>query len=81
MITHRFRYFSASSAEQPKKHCVGVARSTDILGPYDPQASPMICPLSRGGAIDASGYNDNGQRYVVYKVVSVRSSFCVTLVY
>lgn len=28
----------------------------------------MICPLSQGGAIDASGYDDNGQRYVVYKV-------------
>ena len=29
----------------------------------------MFCPLAQGGAIDASRYNDNGQRYIVYKVV------------
>lgn len=44
------------------------------MGPYIPQETPLFCPLSEGGAIDASGYNDDGQRYVVYKVVSVMSS-------
>jgi len=28
----------------------------------------MFCPLDEGGAIDPSGFEDNGQRYVVYKV-------------
>jgi hypothetical protein len=49
-------------------HCVGAATSDTILGPYTAQDSPLFCPLSQGGAIDASGYNDKGQRYIVYKV-------------
>jgi len=28
----------------------------------------LICPLSQGGAIDSSGFNDNGTRYIVYKI-------------
>lgn len=28
----------------------------------------LICPLSEGGAIDSSGFNDDGTRYIVYKI-------------
>lgn len=51
-------------------HCVGAATATSILGPYTPQETPLACPLSRGGAIDPSGFvdEDTGRRYVVYKV-------------
>ncbi|KAI5365427.1 putative glycoside hydrolase, family 43 [Septoria linicola] len=62
-------YFSASTIEDTTKHCVGAAVSDNVLGPYTPTSDePLFCPLSEGGAIDAAGYNDNGQRYIVYKV-------------
>ena len=63
-------YFSATTAWNYNRHCVGVARSCDVLGPYVPDEEVLICPLSKGGAIDAAGFNDNGKRYIVYKVVS-----------
>lgn len=61
-------YYSASVASDPSKHCVGAATSNYILGPYVPMPETLFCDLSRGGAIDAAGYEENGQRYVVYKV-------------
>ncbi|KAH0373132.1 glycoside hydrolase family 43 protein, partial [Aureobasidium melanogenum] len=64
-------YFSATTAASPdgSKHCVGAATSPTIMGPYTSLADALFCPLSRGGAIDASGFKDrNGKRYVVYKV-------------
>ena len=63
-------YYSASTAANPRLHCVGVATADNVLGPYVPQDEPIICPTEQGGAIDASGYECDGQRYVVYKVVS-----------
>jgi hypothetical protein len=59
------------SGHRPQgKHCVGVARSRTIMGPYKPDSKPWECPLTIGGAIDPSGFEDpvTGRRYVVYKV-------------
>ena len=52
------------------QHCIGVARSQDIAGPYKPDDRPWECPRDRGGAIDASGFLDpkTRRRYVTYKV-------------
>lgn len=62
-------YYSASTVQDTSKHCVGAAVSKSPLGPYTPTSDqPLVCPLSQGGAIDASGFNDNGQRYIMYKV-------------
>lgn len=63
-------YFSGELPEESGKHCVGVATSTNVLGPYDAQPEPWTCDLERGGAIDPAGYLDleSGRRYVVYKV-------------
>lgn len=63
-------YYSASTAADASKHCVGAATSQSILGPYKPQSGALFCPLSQGGAIDASGFKDptDGKRYAVYKV-------------
>jgi hypothetical protein len=77
-------YFSAALAASPTKHCVGVATSSDIEGPYIAIEKPLICPdpdgngnrvdavipsSGLGGAIDAAGFRDvDGTRYVVYKV-------------
>ena len=64
-------YYSASLAAKPKLHCVGVATASNVIGPYVAQDEPIICPTDQGGAIDAAGYETNGQRYIVYKVVSL----------
>ncbi|KAK5140391.1 hypothetical protein LTR32_006792 [Rachicladosporium monterosium] len=62
-------YFSAATTSDPSKHCIGAASSSSITGPFTPiGSSALICPLSQGGAIDASGYYDNGRRYIAYKV-------------
>ena len=71
-------------AQFPDKHCVGVATSQSVEGPYAPLERPFVCPdptgrgaqinaivssPGMGGAIDASGFRDvDGSRYVVYKV-------------
>lgn len=62
-------YYCATTAADFERHCVGAAFSQNILGPYIPQEDALICPMSQGGAIDASGFDDNGQRYIVYKIV------------
>ncbi|KAF2861916.1 glycoside hydrolase family 43 protein [Piedraia hortae CBS 480.64] len=65
-------YYSARIVNDTTKHCTGAATSTSITGPYIPtdENEPLICPLSAGGAIDASGFKDpdTKQRYIVYKV-------------
>lgn len=65
-------YFSALSAQDPTKHCIGAARSLTIQGPYTADARALVCPLSEGGAIDPAGFKDtvNGvtKRYLAYKV-------------
>lgn len=69
---HRYimTYSGALKGNQPY-HCVGIATSNNIEGPYTPQDSPAICPdiASTGGAIDSSSFYDqvNNKRYVVYK--------------
>lgn len=40
-------------------HCIGAATATNILGPYTPLETPIVCPVERGGAIDPSGFLDD----------------------
>lgn len=63
-------YYAASLKSNPAVHCLGVARSANVAGPYnDSSSQPWICPEAEGGAIDAAGYlDDDGTRYVVYKI-------------
>ena len=63
-------YYSAALQSNGGIHCVGLARSTSITGPYnDSSTAPLICPESDGGAIDAAGFLDSdNSRYVVYKI-------------
>ncbi|KAI4865415.1 glycoside hydrolase family 43 protein [Hypoxylon rubiginosum] len=49
-------------------HCIGAATSTTALGPFTPQAQPLICDGANGGVIDASGYDDGTDRWIVWKV-------------
>jgi len=65
-------YIMYFSGELPNshQHCIGVARSDSIAGPYEPLPEPWACPRGEGGAIDAAGFydEDTGRRYVVYKI-------------
>lgn len=61
-------YYSATTAADSATHCIGAAKASTVTGPFTPVSSiPLICPHLRGGAIDASGYSDNGKRYITYK--------------
>lgn len=62
-------HYSAAVLGNNSKHCIGAAVATSPAGPYTPQATPLTCPLSQGGAIDSSTFTDvDGSLYVVYKV-------------
>ena len=62
-------YYADEILGNPAHHCLGVATSKNVLGPYDPVDTPFACPIDQGGAIDADGFQDvDGKRYVVYKV-------------
>lgn len=64
-------YYTAALKSNPKLHCLGVATSATVLGPFKPtdMTTPWICPTAQGGAIDPAGYEDpDGTRWVVYKV-------------
>lgn len=63
--------YSAEVSANNAHHCIGIATSHNIAGPYTAQDSSVICPdiASTGGAIDSSFYYDDKQnkRYLVYK--------------
>lgn len=65
-------YYSATTntAGNGRFHCLGVATSPNVEGPYDSVSdTPFSCPTNEGGAIDASGFRDaDGKRYVTYKI-------------
>ncbi|SMQ55608.1 unnamed protein product [Zymoseptoria tritici ST99CH_3D7] len=67
-------YYAAALQSNPPRsniHCIGVARSPTVTGPYnDTSLEPWICPESQGGAVDVAGFLDpcSGNRYIVYKV-------------
>ncbi|PHH89317.1 hypothetical protein CDD83_6306 [Cordyceps sp. RAO-2017] len=62
-------YFSGQVRSDPAHHCVGVAFSSRIIGPYRPRPAPLLCDLGAGGQIDPAGFRDfDGRRYVTYKV-------------
>lgn len=55
--------------EASGKQCIGVATAASPRGPFVPKAGPpLLCPLERGGAIDANSYVDeDGTRYLLWK--------------
>jgi beta-xylosidase len=77
-------YFSAALTQFSAHHCIGVATSNDIEGPYTALNQTLICPDPTanganlnplipspgvGGAIDAAGFKDvDGSRYIIWKV-------------
>lgn len=63
-------YYSPALQSNGGIHCVGVARSANVAGPYnDSSTEPWVCPQEAGGAIDAAGFLDSDDsRYVLYKI-------------
>lgn len=63
-------YYTAALKSKTNLHCLGVATSKHVQGPYkDSSSTPWVCPTAQGGAIDPSGYlNSDGTRWVVYKI-------------
>ncbi len=61
-------YFAAVGRSHPQKHCIGVATSPNVSGPYAPIEEPIVCELERGGNIDPNLFIDpvNNQSYLVY---------------
>ena len=61
-------YFTARHAASGRQ-CIGVAFSVQPQGPFvSRSASPLVCQLSLGGSIDASGFTDhNGKQYLYWK--------------
>ncbi|ORY60258.1 glycoside hydrolase family 43 protein [Pseudomassariella vexata] len=49
-------------------HCIGVATSRSDLGPFNPASTPLLCDAAGGGVIDASGYDDGTDRWIIWKV-------------
>ena len=64
-------YYAPALQTNDTIHCIGIARSRHVSGPYnDTTLAPLICPAAAGGAIDAAGFLDDAhnKRYVVYKI-------------
>lgn len=73
-------YYSARARGFSGQRCIGTAVSDHVAGPYEPAATPLICPILGGedpvidrpnqtsGVIDPSPFQaDDGQRYLLYK--------------
>ena len=53
----------------PVPHCVGAATASSPQGPFSPLPTPIACPISEGGAIDAAAFTDDDSTpYLLYKV-------------
>lgn len=53
----------------PVPHCIGAATASSPQGPFEPLPTPIACPISEGGAIDAAAFTDDDSTpYLLYKV-------------
>lgn len=63
--------YSALHKDHTRKHCLGMATSSTVLGPYDAGNSsrPLVCNLELGGIIDPTFISDPmvNTTYLVYK--------------
>lgn len=53
----------------PVPHCIGAATASSPQGPFEPLPTPIACPISEGGAIDAAAFTDDDLTpYLLFKV-------------
>lgn len=73
-------YYAAQAEGFSGQRCIGTAVADQPAGPYEPAATPLICPILGGedaaadrpdttsGVIDPNPFHDSdGQRYLLYK--------------
>jgi hypothetical protein len=60
------------AGSNPTQHCIAVALSRSPVGPFVPEAQPLVCQRNLGGDIDAQLYKDptgpNGASHPYYLV-------------
>ncbi|PSR90814.1 glycosyl hydrolase family 43 protein [Coniella lustricola] len=62
-------YYTGALQNNTAVHCLGVATSANITGPWATSDDYWHCDETMGGSIDSSGFVDaDGSRYVVYKI-------------
>ncbi|KAG6906840.1 hypothetical protein DXG01_011743 [Tephrocybe rancida] len=62
-------YYTATSSKYSPQHCIGVATSTTVRGPYTPQADAFVCRPDLSGVLDPAGHHHpDGSFYVVYGI-------------
>lgn len=62
-------YFSVAPKKSDRQHCIASGISSKPEGPYKTTKKPLACNLDQGGSIDPMGFkDDDGTRYVVYKI-------------
>jgi hypothetical protein len=65
----KFVLYYSAVAVSGTVHCVGAAVSDEPTGPFEPEPSPIICPLDAGGAIDPGVItDDDGSIWLAYKI-------------
>ena len=62
-------YYAALAHNSTRRHCLGAALSSSIMGPYIPRDSPLICNDAAGGMIDPAYFLDpaTNTSYLIYK--------------
>jgi hypothetical protein len=55
---HFVMYFSSVPLAWQSMHCIGVAVSDSLLGPFTPSPTPLVCHPEHGGDIDAQMFAD-----------------------
>jgi beta-xylosidase len=68
-IDGRFLLYYTAQVAGTDKHCISVATAATPSGPFvDDRATPLLCPMELGGAIDPSPFVDtDGRRYLLWK--------------
>lgn len=68
-VDSTYALFYAARKRGKRGHCVGVAFSDQVTGPYlDHAEQPLVCQDAIGGAIDPSPFRDSdGQLYLTWK--------------
>jgi beta-xylosidase len=68
---HWLAAYAAPLRRQPRKRCIGLARSTRALGPFrSARRRPLVCPRFQG-AIDPDIFRTRGHIYLLWKTEGI----------
>jgi beta-xylosidase len=68
-LNGRYLLYYTASDRRRDAQCIGVAISSDPLGPFiDSRTDPLVCQTKLGGSIDANAFHDiDGKLYLYFK--------------